>query len=41
MARATFPDPKPPFYRDTRTIAVLVQLVFLGVLLAAGFCTTT
>ncbi len=38
MARSIFPNPKPPFYRDTRTIAVLVQLVFLvGVLLAGWF----
>ncbi len=37
MARSSLPNARPPFYRDTRAIAVFLQIVFLIVVLASGW----
>lgn len=37
MTSSTFPATRPPFYRDTRVIAILLQLIFLIALLMAGW----
>lgn len=37
MASSTFPTTRPPFYRDTRVIAIILQLIFLIALLMTGW----
>lgn len=37
MTSSTLPNQRPPFYRDTRTIAIMLQVLFLVVVLAIGW----
>lgn len=37
MTSSTLPNQRPPFYRDTRTIAIMLQALFLIVVLVVGW----
>jgi general L-amino acid transport system permease protein len=37
MTSTTLPNQRPPFYRDTRTIAIMLQVLFLIAVLAVGW----
>ncbi len=37
MTSSTLPNQRPPFYRDTRTIAIMLQILFLIVVLGVGW----
>ena len=37
MASSSLPNARPPFYRDTRAIAVFLQIIFLILVIAAGW----
>jgi len=36
MASSTLPNARPPFYRDSRTIGIMAQVLFLAIVLLVG-----